>query len=308
MGPELTAHRSPTAASSLVEPFVNYLSLERGLSANTVTAYRRDLLAFTEHLARRRLTDVGAVQRADVMQYLMQLKGQGLKPTSLARKLVAIKVWFRFLANERLVPQDPTSVLETPRTWKTLPDVLSVEEVNRLLAQPNPRQPRGIRDRAILELLYATGMRVSELAHLTVQDVHLDLGFLRCIGKGSRERIVPVGKTASKAVRTYLERVRPALARGRPAPTVFLNRGGTRLSRQTIWRLLRRYAADARLSKRVTPHTLRHSFATHLLERGADLRVVQELLGHVSIVTTQIYTHVDRGRLKKIHQQFHPRP
>jgi len=308
MGPELTAHRSPTAASSLVEPFVNYLSLERGLSANTVTAYRRDLLAFTEHLARRRLTDVGAVQRADVMQYLMQLKGQGLKPTSLARKLVAIKVWFRFLANERLVPQDPTSVLETPRTWKTLPDVLSVEEVSRLLAQPNPRQPRGIRDRAILELLYATGMRVSELAHLTVQDVHLDLGFLRCIGKGSRERIVPVGKTASKAVRTYLERVRPALARGRPAPTVFLNRGGTRLSRQTIWRLLRRYAADARLSKRVTPHTLRHSFATHLLERGADLRVVQELLGHVSIVTTQIYTHVDRGRLKKIHQQFHPRP
>lgn len=286
---------------SLVEQFANYLTLERGLSPNTVAAYRRDLTAFTDHLSRRQVSDLGRVQRTDVINYLMGLKGQGLKPTSLARKLVAIKVWFRYLAGERLIPQDPTSVLETPRTWKTLPDLLSVPEVTRLLAQPDPRQPQGLRDRAILELLYATGMRVSELANLSVSDVHTDLGFLRCVGKGSKERIVPVGRTAVRAVRAYL-------AKRRPAAPLFLGRGGTRLTRQMIWHLIRRYATQARLAKRITPHTLRHSFATHLLERGADLRVVQELLGHANIATTQIYTHVDQGRLKKIHQQYHPRP
>ncbi len=292
----------------LIEPFLSTLTLERGLAANTVVAYRRDLTAFTEHLAKRRLTEMGKVQRADVTSYLMALKEQGLKPTSLARKLVAIKVWFRYLAGERLIPQDPTSVLETPRTWKTLPDTLNIEEVARLLAQPNVRQPQGIRDRAIFELLYATGMRVSELTALTAKDLHLDLGFLRCVGKGSKERIVPVGKTAAKAVSAYLAKVRPGLDKGRQAPRLFLSRRGTGLSRQMIWYLMKRYTKEARIAKRVKPHTLRHSFATHLLERGADLRVVQELLGHVNIATTQIYTHVDQGRLKKIHQQFHPRP
>ena len=292
----------------LVEAFANYLHLERGLSANTITAYRRDLTAFTDQLAARRVTDLGAVQRPEIMQYLLGLKGRGLKPSSLARKLVAIKVWFRYLARERVIPQDPTSVLETPRMWKTLPDVLTVDEVTRLLARPDPRQSQGIRDRALLELLYATGMRVSEAVTLTHNDLQLDLSFVRCIGKGSKERIVPLGKVAVKAVRAYLEKVRPALDKGRQAPAVFLNRRGTRLSRQTAWHLVRQYARQARIAKRITPHTLRHSFATHLLERGADLRVVQELLGHANIATTQIYTHMDPGRLKKIHQQFHPRP
>lgn len=296
------------ACHAFLEGFLQFIHLERGLSPNTVSAYRRDLTAFIGHLEQRTMTDLAAVQRADIMQYLMSLKGQGLKPTSLARKLVAIKVWFRFLAGERVIPQDPTSVLETPRTWKTLPDVLSVPEVTRLLAQPNPRQRLGIRDRAILELLYATGMRVSELANLTVKDVHLDLGFLRCIGKGSKERIVPIGRAAIRAVRVYLEKARPSLEHGRAASALFLSQRGTRLSRVMVWRLIRRYAAQARIAKRLTPHTLRHSFATHLLERGADLRVVQELLGHANIATTQLYTHVDPGRLKKIHQQFHPRP
>ena len=292
----------------LIETFTTFLHLERGLSPNTVTAYRRDLTAFVEHLAVRKLTEINRVQRGDIMQYLMALKERGLKPTSLARKLVAIKVWFRYLTHERVLSQDPTSVLETPRTWKTLPDVLSVDEVTRLLTQPNGRKPQGIRDRAILELLYATGMRVSELSNLTMKDLHLDLGFLRCIGKGSKERIVPVGKTAAKAVQHYLERVRPALDKSGQEVHVFLNPRGTRLSRISIWTLIRQYARAAGLTKRITPHTLRHSFATHLLERGADLRVVQELLGHANIATTQIYTHVDQGRLKKIHQQFHPRP
>ena len=292
----------------LIEPFLSCLTLERGLAANTITAYRRDLTAFTDHLAARGLTEPSRMTRADVTGYLMMLKERGLKPTSLARKLVAVKVWFRYLAGERLIPQDPTSVLETPRTWKTLPDTLNVEEVARLLMRANIRRPQGIRDRAILELLYATGMRVSELAMLTAKDLHLDLGFLRCVGKGSKERIVPVGKTAARAVSAYLEKVRPALDKGRQHPRLFLSRRGTGISRQMIWHLIGRYAREARLKKRITPHTLRHSFATHLLERGADLRVVQELLGHVNIATTQIYTHVDQARLKKIHQQFHPRP
>lgn len=295
-------------ALQLVEAFLSYLHLERGLSANTIAAYRRDATAFVHHLTSRGQTDLAQVQRSDVIGYLMHLKAQGLKATSLQRKLVAIKVWFRYLAGERVIPQDPTSVLETPRTWKTLPDVLTVAEVERLLGQPRGRRIQDIRDRAILELLYATGMRVSELAMLTLKDAHLDLGFVRCLGKGSKERIVPLGRIASRAVQAYLERSRPALDRGREAAALFLNRRGTRLSRQTIWHLIRRYARDARLAKRITPHTLRHSFATHLLERGADLRVVQELLGHANIATTQVYTHVDPGRLKKIHQQYHPRP
>ena len=292
----------------LLERFTDYLTLERGLSCNTVLAYRRDLADFIEHLGTRGVTDPSCVEQADILRYLMSLKAKGLKATSLARKLVAIKMWFRYLAGERIVAADPAGVLETPRTWKTLPDILRLEEVERVLARPNVRTPQGIRDRAILELLYATGMRVSELAHLALKDLHVDMGFLRCVGKGSKERVVPVGRTAAKAIRTYLEKVRPRLDRTKAYPAVFLNRRGARLSRQMVWHLIRRYAREARIAKRVTPHTFRHSFATHLLERGADLRVVQELLGHATIATTQVYTHVDQARLKKIHQQFHPRP
>src|SRR3989338_11310329 len=203
-------------AHPLIEPFLTYLTLERGLSVNTVSAYRHDLTAFTEHLAKRQAMDLAKIQRQEIIQYLMGLKEQGLKASSLARKLVAIKVWFRHLVAERLIPQDPTSVLETPRTWKTLPDVLNLDEVTRLLAQPEGRRDQGIRDRALLELLYATGMRVSELSNLTMKDAHLDLGFVRCVGKGSKERIVPVGRPAIKAVQHYCRRVRPKLDKKGP--------------------------------------------------------------------------------------------
>ncbi len=292
----------------LIDRFADFLHLERGLSPNTVSAYRRDLAGFSEFLKKRKLSNIQQIKRTQVMDHLMQLKDQGLKATSVARKLAAIKMWFRFLVNERMIGEDPTSVLESPRTWKTLPDVLGLEEVTRLIGKPNFHRTQGIRDRAVLELLYATGMRVSEVAGLSLKDLHLDMGFVRCVGKGNKERIVPIGKQATQAISMYLKKARPKLDKGKQPGALFLSRTGTRLSRQMIWNLIRQYAKAARIKKHITPHTLRHSFATHLLERGADLRVVQELLGHANIATTQIYTHVDQGRLKKIHQQFHPRP
>ncbi len=238
----------------------------------------------------------------------MKLRDRKLAPSSVARKLVAIKVFFRFLVGQGLVRSDPSAVMESPRLMKGLPAVLDVEEVGRLLASaPGKDGMRGLRDRALLELLYASGLRASEATGLKVSDLNLESGFLRCAGKGGKERVVPVGKHARQWIERYLKRAR---ARFKPKPEareLFLNRTGRRLSRQSVWMLVRRYANLAGIRKRITPHTLRHSFATHLLEAGADLRVVQELLGHASISTTQIYTHVDRARLKAIHAKFHPR-
>jgi integrase/recombinase XerD len=227
---------------------------------------------------------------------------------SISRNLVAIKVFHRFLVREGYCKVDPTSLLESPKLGRRIPDVLSTEEVKAIIEASNPRDWQGIRDRAILELMYASGMRVSELVNLKVSDLNLDIGFVRCLGKGQKERIVPIGKGAVSAIRRYSEKTRAKLAKKNDNSFLFLSRIGTRISRQSIWKIIKKYAAIAKIKKKIKPHTLRHSFATHLLERGADLRSVQEMLGHSDISTTQIYTHINKDRLKSIHQQFHPRP
>ncbi|MBI1952961.1 MAG: site-specific tyrosine recombinase XerD [Candidatus Omnitrophica bacterium] len=286
-----------------IDQALDFLHLERALSANTVAAYGRDLRQFAKNLKPPK--PPAEVARADVLRYLMGLKESKLATTSIARKLVAIKVFFRFLVSQGAVRTDPAGPIETPRLWKTLPEVLNVEEVTRLLQAVGGRKAKEVRDRAILELLYASGLRVSEAAQLTLSDLNQEAAFLRCQGKGGRERVVPVGRQALAWIGRYLTQVRPGFKT--ESPKLFLNRFGKPLSRQSIWILIKRSAVAAGIKKEISPHTLRHSFATHLLERGADLRVVQELLGHANIATTQIYTHVDRARLKAIHAKFHPR-
>ncbi len=294
---------------AMIEDFLNYLSVERGLAKNTIEAYRRDLVKFTNFLDTMGFSSLGRVRRSDITDFLMGQKDKNLTATTLSRNLVAIKMLFRFLARERLIKEDVTGVIESPKIWKKLPDALSVDEVEALIAAPSLKNRQGIRDRAFLELLYATGMRVSEAANVQLKDLNMDVGFVKCLGKGQKERIVPMGRKAIEALKRYLERVRPELIKKNPTqPNIFVNRFGRGISRQSLWNVVKVNAAKARIKKRLTPHTLRHSFATHLLERGADLRIVQELLGHANISTTQIYTHINKDRLKAIHQKFHPRP
>ncbi|NQT45925.1 MAG: site-specific tyrosine recombinase XerD [Candidatus Omnitrophica bacterium] len=294
---------------NLIEEFLNYLSVERGLANNTITAYRRDLKAFSSYLLKKGITTPAKVKRDNITSFMLARRDNGLSSNSVGRSLAAIKVFFRFLVAERIIKTDPTSVIDTPKIVRHLPDVLTVDEVDKLLLVPNAHKPRGARDRAFLELLYATGMRVSELVNLRMDGLNLDVGFIRCIGKGSKERIVPIGRKAKMYLERYLKRVRPNLVKqGKPDPALFLTRLGKHMSRQAFWKMLKEYVRKARIKKRITPHTLRHSFATHLLERGADLRIVQEMLGHADISTTQIYTHINKERLKSIHKKFHPRP
>ena len=293
----------------LIESFLNYLSVERFLSKNTIVSYRRDLTKYIGYLKNCKINSLSETSRKNISDFMFTLKDKGLSANSIARNLVAIKVFYRFLVRERILKDDPSGLLESPRLWKKIPDVLSVPEVEALLGACDLYQTQGIRDRAILELMYATGLRVSEAVNLKIQDVNLEVGFLRCIGKGSKERIVPLGKEAIAALKRYLEKVRPKLAKDAPGDSIlFLSRLGKRISRQSLWKLIKRYARKARIKKEIRPHTLRHSFATHLLSRGADLRSLQEMLGHADISTTQIYTHVDKNRLKLIHKTYHPRP
>lgn len=291
-----------------VDEFLAYLSVERGLSRNTLVAYGGDLQRYAVFLAKRGKHQPRQVVSEDLTEFLYDEKQQGRSPGSIARRLAAVRMFHRFLTGERRIEQDPTESVETPRVWRNLPDPLSVEEVGRLLEQPRADRWPGVRDRALLEVLYASGLRASEVAMLTVNDLDFDVGCLRCVGKGSKERVVPIGRKAQEAVQRYLQKARPRVVTPDSDAWLFLSRRGHRVSRQTIWKAIRRYARQARITKRVSPHTLRHSFATHLLERGADLRIVQELLGHASVATTQVYTHVTTSRLKAIHQQFHPRP
>lgn len=293
----------------LVESFLNYLSVERSLSNNTIAAYRRDLNKYISCLEKSRISALSQSTRKDISDFMFRLKDNGLNASSIARNLAAIKVFYRFLVRERILKVDPSSLLDSPRLWKRIPDALSSQEVEDLLKGPSLRQTQGVRDRAILEVMYATGMRVSEAVNLKLTDVNLDAGFARCIGKGSKERIVPLGKQAIAALRRYLEEARPKLLKKSQAETIlFLSRLGKRVSRQSFWKIIKAYARKARIKKNIRPHTLRHSFATHLLEGGADLRSVQEMLGHADIATTQIYTHIDKNRLKLIHKTYHPRP
>ncbi len=293
----------------LLDQFMDHLTLERGLSANTRLAYGHDLTEFLAFLARKGRTGLQQVERRDIVDFLMEGKQKGLATPSLARRLVAIKVFFRHLAGEGLLAANVADAMDSPRLWKVLPPTLTIEEVDRLLAAPDAGTTRGLRDRAVLETFYATGLRVSELAGLTLDSLHFESEYVRCVGKGDKERVVPIGGRAMAAVRAWLERGRPAYAAkgGGEGRAVFLSRLGRPLSRVTLWRQIRAYARQAGIRKEISPHTLRHSFATHLLANGASLRTIQEMLGHADISTTQIYTHVDQGRLQSVHHQFHPR-
>lgn len=287
-----------------IREFLNYLSVERGLSKNTLEAYRRDLGRYRAALEKVKIEDPKKVLRSHIQKFIAAERGRRLKDSSLARDVVSVKLLHRFLEKEYKIP-DVTLVLESPKPWKNLPHVLNAQEMESILKMPNIRKASGIRDRALLECLYATGMRVSEITGMPVEHVYLDNKFIKCRGKGDKERLVPLGSLAVAACQAYLVRVRPKM---KPRTNhFFLGRNGKGLSRQFVWQMIRKYARLAGIAKTITPHTFRHSFATHLLERGADLRVVQELLGHADISTTQIYTHVSGNRLKSIHAKFHPR-
>jgi integrase/recombinase XerD len=292
----------------LIENFINYLSVERGLSNNTLISYRRDLKKYAAYLKRKNINRLEDVSKSQIKDFLLDQKDKGLSMNSISRSLAAIKVFHRFLVREGLYKNDPTSLFESPKTWKQIPDVLSLAEIEAMLNSIYVRSIRGVRDKAILELMYASGMRVSEVVNLRIDDVNLDVGFVRCIGKGNKERIIPIGRKAHQAITKYLQKARPRLLKKNMSPVLFISRLGKKMSRQSIWKIIKRVATDAKIKKKIKPHTIRHSFATHLLERGADLRSVQEMLGHSNISTTQIYTHVNKDHLKMIHQKFHPRP
>ena len=290
-----------------IEEFISYLAVERGLSDNTLVAYRRDLRKYFDFLETQNLSAVNQIKRDHVSAYMFYLKNAGLETTSICRNLAAIKMLHRFLVREGLGREDPTSLVETPKLWKRVPDVLTEAEIGAMIKATEGKGWQPIRDRAILELFYASGMRVSELASLRIDNVNFDVGYVRCLGKGKKERIVPVGRQARQAVLDYCDQVRGRLLKSHFSSDLFLSRLGKKMSRQTLWKIIKFYARKAHVNKTIKPHTLRHSFATHLLQHGADLRSVQEMLGHADISTTQIYTHVDKERLKTIHKQFHPR-
>ena len=292
----------------LIENFIAYATLERGLSDNTIEAYVRDLRSFVEYVVGQGVSSPRDVTREIVWDYLDWLRDTcELEVSSVARHLISVKVFFRYLQQEREIDADITDVMEGPRLWRTLPGLLTRNEVQALLAAFGGRSALERRNRAILEVFYATGMRVSELAGMRLSWLHLDEGLVRVVGKGDKERIVPVGRPAQKILRGYLEEVRPKLDKTGDEPHVFLSVRGYPLDRGWIWKVVRNAARRAGIQKKVYPHMLRHSFASHLLEGGADLRVIQEMLGHADIATTQIYTHVDQNRLAEVHRRFHPR-
>lgn len=292
---------------ALVEQFLDYVSFEQGLSPKTREAYGMDLADFSRFAQAAGVQSPRDVTRKLLMEYLETERDRGLAMNSIARRLVAIKVFFRYLMREGLLEKDVMAVMESPRLWKVLPGTLSVKEVDALLNALAGDAPLTVRDRAMMELLYASGLRVSELTGLSLEELHLDSGYLRCTGKGNKTRIVPVGAKARAAVERYLSEVRPVFARDLAVRQVFLTRRGTALSRKTLWAQITLLAKRAGIDRKVSPHTLRHSFATHLLANGAPLRIIQEMLGHADIATTQVYTHVDQNRLKSVHQRFHPR-
>lgn len=292
---------------ALIERFADHLAMERGLSPNTLAAYGRDLSRFAGFLERRAVDSPNAVKRSDIVDFLMAERERGLGVNSVSRSLVAIKVFFAFLQREGLLDRNVTEAMDSPRLWKVLPGVLSTKEVGSLLASPVGDGRAQVRDRAILELMYATGLRVSETVSLTLNDLHFDAGYLRCVGKGNKERVVPFGSAARRALERYLSESRPLFVRDAQPPQVFLTCRGRAFTRKGIWKLIRHHAVRAGIRKNVSPHTLRHSFASHMLANGAPLRVIQEMLGHADIATTQVYTHVDQSRLQAVHSRFHPR-
>lgn len=306
----LVATRPPAATDHPAPPvkrFLDYLFIECGLAGETITAYKRDLGEFWRHLVDADV-EPGEISADDLRLHLIELQARGLALASIARHFASIKVFLRYLFSERILRRDVASLLESPKRWRTIPNTIRYKQVEALLGAPDRSSEFYLRDRALLELFYATGMRVSEVVDLSVAQINLDLGYVRCIGKGRKERVIPVGRFAIRAVREYVDVLRPRLLGERHASALFLSRTGRQLDRSNIWRIVRKHAQMAGIDERLSPHTLRHCFATHLLAGGADLRIVQELLGHADVTTTQIYTHVDEAQLKQVHSKFHPRP
>jgi integrase/recombinase XerD len=291
----------------LLERFSDFLGLEQGVSPRTLEAYRRDVARLTTYVAVKGAAGPSDISSRMLREFVYHLKDLGLAPASIRRNVSSVRTYFRFLLADGNVVRDPSERLETPKRWRSLPDVLSVDEVSRLLTAPSLDEPLAFRDRALLELAYGAGLRVSEWISLAVRDVLFEEGLVRVFGKGSKERLVPIGRSAIGAVAIYLRELRPRLERGEGKGILILNARGKPLTRMGAWKILRHHVEKAQITKHVSPHTLRHSFATHLLEGGADLRAVQEMLGHADISTTQIYTHVDREYLRAVHKQFHPR-
>lgn len=292
-----------------IEDYIHFIRVERQLSANTLASYRRDLESYAQHLQEvQQLKDYNEVRRDHILLHLENLRGEGKTARTVARHISSIRSFHQFLLREKVTTTDPTVHLEMPQLEQKLPKVLSIEEVEALIEAPDCSKPQGVRDVAMLELLYASGMRISELIELNIEDIHLTMGFVRVFGKGRKERIIPLGKGALNALSKYLERARYELQGKYPkTDALFISHRGKRLTRQGCWKIIKGHAEKARINKELTPHVLRHSFATHLIENGADLRAVQEMLGHADIATTQIYTHVSKSRLSEVYKQFHPR-
>jgi integrase/recombinase XerD len=292
---------------TLIDRYLEYLLVEKGLARKTLEAYSLDLAGYADFLIGQGAKKFSEEDTALILRYLIALRGRGLSARSRARHLVTIRGFYQFLVAENVLEKDPSVLIDLPKSGLKLPEVLSYGEVRRILDAPDVEKPNGIRDTAMLELLYASGLRVSELVNLRVQDVNLEAGYVRVFGKGAKERVVPFGRHAREKMSDYMESARSRLLKGRSSIYLFPARAGRPMTRQGFWKLLRRYGGQAGIRKTISPHTLRHSFASHLLEGGADLRAVQIMLGHVDIATTQIYTHVARDRLKQVHRRFHPR-
>ncbi|UAL45850.1 site-specific tyrosine recombinase XerD [Sutcliffiella horikoshii] len=291
-----------------LKDFIHFLVVEKGLASNTVVSYERDLKSYLLYVSKvEEISSLDAVSRSTIIQFLKFLTENGKSSKTIARHIASIRSFHQFLLREKVTTQDPTVHIDRPKQEQKLPQVMSVEEVQALLDSPDTSKVFGMRDKAMLELLYATGMRVSELISLNLSDVHLTMGFVRCVGKGNKERIIPLGTMAQNAITTYIEESRSQLLKKKTTDALFVNLYGNRLTRQGFWKILKKLTKEAGIEKELTPHTLRHSFATHLLENGADLRAVQEMLGHADISTTQIYTHVTKTRMKDVYSMFHPR-
>jgi integrase/recombinase XerD len=290
--------------NEFISTYTDFLKIEKRQSPNTITSYRHDINYFASYLLSKKLNDV---KTDDVRSFLIFLREKGLARSTVARYLSSIKSFYRYLYTEKLILNNPIEIIDSPCPWRKLPNVLSAEEVDALIAAPDIKTSAGLRDHAMLELLYATGLRVTELISLKLSDVDLRVGYLKTLGKGSKERVVPFGDAARIAIENYILRVRPSVSQKTESTDLFLTRRGTTMTRQGFWKILKKYITKAKISGNVSPHTLRHAFATHLLERGADLRSVQQMLGHSDISSTQIYTHILKERMREVHDRFHPR-
>ena len=292
---------------ALSDQYINYLLFEKGLAEKTIESYSRDLIRYLDFLSSKGISKIAETDTPLILQHLINLRNDGLGSRSTARHLVTLRGFYKYLVQEKVIKRNPARLVDLPKSGLKLPDVLSVAEIKLLLDLPDTNTPLGLRNAAMLELFYASGLRVSELVNLKLLDLNTEAGFVRVMGKGSKERIIPIGIYAKNRLHDYIKRARPLLLKDRVSQYLFVARAGKPMTRQGFWKLLKRYALQAGITKKITPHSIRHSFASHLLEGGADLRTVQVMLGHVDIATTQIYTHVARDRLKQMHAKYHPR-